>query len=239
MALIKCPECGKEVSDKAKSCISCGYPLDNSVAKKKVVKKSVLIVLSVVVIIGLCIAGFYMFNITQNDEHIQSVVSNETQDASKKEVEDNKNSDVYTSNNVLTTNSTSKTSNTHEIDDGKPSEEEYTKFICDYYNKNLSPDLGYFTYSLEKHAYQYHLGTEFIDSYKYLSKGEADVSLRAFQGFKTVFETMKQKSLQWSNELEYSYWPKLVIEVWSPGNEEILLICSSGEVNYSAYFNFK
>lgn len=28
MALIKCPECGKEVSDKAKSCIHCGYPLE-------------------------------------------------------------------------------------------------------------------------------------------------------------------------------------------------------------------
>lgn len=27
MALIKCPECGKEVSNKAKSCISCGCPL--------------------------------------------------------------------------------------------------------------------------------------------------------------------------------------------------------------------
>lgn len=27
MALIKCPECGKEISDKAESCINCGYPL--------------------------------------------------------------------------------------------------------------------------------------------------------------------------------------------------------------------
>ncbi len=27
MALIKCPECGKEVSDKAQSCINCGYPI--------------------------------------------------------------------------------------------------------------------------------------------------------------------------------------------------------------------
>ena len=27
MALIKCPECGKEISDKAKNCIFCGYPL--------------------------------------------------------------------------------------------------------------------------------------------------------------------------------------------------------------------
>lgn len=28
MALIKCPECGKEVSDKAKMCINCGCPLE-------------------------------------------------------------------------------------------------------------------------------------------------------------------------------------------------------------------
>lgn len=27
MALIKCPECGKEISDKAKTCIFCGCPL--------------------------------------------------------------------------------------------------------------------------------------------------------------------------------------------------------------------
>lgn len=29
MALIKCPECGKEISDKAPNCIHCGYPLLN------------------------------------------------------------------------------------------------------------------------------------------------------------------------------------------------------------------
>lgn len=37
MALIKCPECGKEVSDKATACIHCGYPLnsmDNNVEEK-------------------------------------------------------------------------------------------------------------------------------------------------------------------------------------------------------------
>lgn len=27
MALIKCPECGKEVSDKAQNCINCGCPI--------------------------------------------------------------------------------------------------------------------------------------------------------------------------------------------------------------------
>lgn len=30
MALIKCPECGKEVSDKATSCVHCGYPINSS-----------------------------------------------------------------------------------------------------------------------------------------------------------------------------------------------------------------
>lgn len=29
MALIKCPECGKEISDRSKVCIHCGYPLQN------------------------------------------------------------------------------------------------------------------------------------------------------------------------------------------------------------------
>ena len=27
MALINCPECGQEISDKAKWCVHCGYPL--------------------------------------------------------------------------------------------------------------------------------------------------------------------------------------------------------------------
>lgn len=31
MALIKCPECGKEVSDKAPACIHCGCPLEQKI----------------------------------------------------------------------------------------------------------------------------------------------------------------------------------------------------------------
>lgn len=30
--LIECPECGKEVSDKSKVCIGCGYPLADNEA---------------------------------------------------------------------------------------------------------------------------------------------------------------------------------------------------------------
>ena len=31
MALIKCPECGKDISDKSKTCINCGYPISEYV----------------------------------------------------------------------------------------------------------------------------------------------------------------------------------------------------------------
>ncbi len=35
MALIKCPECGKEVSNKAKMCIHCGYPINEYLNEEK------------------------------------------------------------------------------------------------------------------------------------------------------------------------------------------------------------
>ena len=39
MALIKCSECGKEVSSKAKSCPNCGYPISN-IEEKENIKKN-------------------------------------------------------------------------------------------------------------------------------------------------------------------------------------------------------
>jgi len=33
MALIKCSECGKEISDKAKMCVNCGNPISNNESK--------------------------------------------------------------------------------------------------------------------------------------------------------------------------------------------------------------
>lgn len=34
MALIKCPECGKEISDKSSVCIHCGFPLKSQLEKE-------------------------------------------------------------------------------------------------------------------------------------------------------------------------------------------------------------
>lgn len=75
MALIKCPECGKEISDKASSCPSCGCPLGFSVsATEKVVaadestpkkqriniKKLLPIIIAVVVV---AIIGIVIYNV--------------------------------------------------------------------------------------------------------------------------------------------------------------------------------
>lgn len=38
MALIKCPECGKEISDRSKMCIHCGYPLEEEAIEAAYVK---------------------------------------------------------------------------------------------------------------------------------------------------------------------------------------------------------
>ena len=42
MALIKCPECGKKVSDKANACIHCGYPLNEQKEDFCIRRKSLL-----------------------------------------------------------------------------------------------------------------------------------------------------------------------------------------------------
>ena len=39
MALVKCPECGKDVSDKAKTCPHCGYAINSFSAQLKIAKQ--------------------------------------------------------------------------------------------------------------------------------------------------------------------------------------------------------
>lgn len=69
MALIKCPECGKEVSDKAETCPGCGYVLKQN--KKKITqanfskKNKMAILLGSVILIVVVLAGIYIKNIPE------------------------------------------------------------------------------------------------------------------------------------------------------------------------------
>ena len=59
MSLIKCPECGKEISDKSKVCIHCGFPLHEEPVKEKpieILKRSSSS-------IGGYIVGFFLINL--------------------------------------------------------------------------------------------------------------------------------------------------------------------------------
>lgn len=58
MALINCPECGKEISDNADKCVNCGCPIikyENIYAEKPVKKKNPIVVLVILVIAALLI----------------------------------------------------------------------------------------------------------------------------------------------------------------------------------------
>ena len=39
MSLIKCPECGNNMSDKATACPSCGCPIDTVIAERQRIKE--------------------------------------------------------------------------------------------------------------------------------------------------------------------------------------------------------
>lgn len=59
MSMIKCPECGKDVSDKATVCPECGYPiLENkeTLKKEKIkdLKKKSLLIIPIIVIVIIC-----------------------------------------------------------------------------------------------------------------------------------------------------------------------------------------
>ncbi len=81
MALINCPECQKEISDRVKSCPNCGYPLIEDLTeiqkveitsvkfKKMDRSKKIKIAVSsliILVIVAFSIVGYTIHNNTQN-----------------------------------------------------------------------------------------------------------------------------------------------------------------------------
>ena len=101
MSIIKCPECGKDISDKAAACIYCGYPI-NKVAESELPEssapnneeqalpsvtdiptaaasdqeseKKLIAVLAVVALI-IVIAVMYGNQLNENEQHVYDVVS--------------------------------------------------------------------------------------------------------------------------------------------------------------------
>ncbi len=86
MALIKCPECGKEISDKAGACPHCGCPIGNTTQPMqnndgKSNKGSKKILIGVVAVVAIAGTGYY-FGIAKPQQHLaeQKAVYEEAQD---------------------------------------------------------------------------------------------------------------------------------------------------------------
>lgn len=59
MALINCPECGKQISDNAEKCVNCGCPIStNEGTNNKKAKKKAPIVLLIVLLIAIALSYF-------------------------------------------------------------------------------------------------------------------------------------------------------------------------------------
>ncbi len=71
MALINCPECKKEISDKCKKCPNCGYPLKRNDNNKIII----FIVIGIIVVIGTI--AFIVLN-NKNDDKKHIVVTENT-----------------------------------------------------------------------------------------------------------------------------------------------------------------
>lgn len=68
MSLIKCPECGKEISDKASSCPECGYSLKNN-------KKNMKGIIVTIVIFLVIVAGVVTCLTIQNEKKHKQIIA--------------------------------------------------------------------------------------------------------------------------------------------------------------------
>lgn len=72
MALIQCPECGKEISDQATTCPSCGCPIKNEApnTKKAGNKKMLLTALAIIVVVAVVGTAAFLF-LGKNDYNVK------------------------------------------------------------------------------------------------------------------------------------------------------------------------
>jgi uncharacterized Zn finger protein (UPF0148 family) len=69
--MINCPECGKEISDRAKKCPKCGYPISKNKSKK------IICIVALAVIMLLAVSGtYYLENRRETEqEQVDNVVT--------------------------------------------------------------------------------------------------------------------------------------------------------------------
>lgn len=106
MALIQCPECGKEISDKAKNCPNCGVPIIGEADIKLKTnhghrKILVFAVLMFILIVG-AVGGLFVYNSKRVDLVAKSVVKVHCYDEDGKEIATGSGFIAYDSETIIT-----------------------------------------------------------------------------------------------------------------------------------------
>ncbi|WP_034486782.1 zinc ribbon domain-containing protein [Butyrivibrio fibrisolvens] len=76
MALINCPDCNNQVSDEAKTCPHCGYPLYKNHAGKNDIEKKNRYTLLMIMVLALIISVGVIANISHNDKSNKKMSAN-------------------------------------------------------------------------------------------------------------------------------------------------------------------
>lgn len=74
MAIIKCPECGKEISDKANSCPNCGAPINIHTEKSGNKKSKIFFIIICIILVGCVIGTIFLYFNKRVDLVAKSVV---------------------------------------------------------------------------------------------------------------------------------------------------------------------
>lgn len=79
MAMIKCPECGKEYSDTAKACPNCGYRKSHTTENKKLLIEIIAGVVFAILVVSL--SAVYLYDkFTVSDEELHEALGGEEWD---------------------------------------------------------------------------------------------------------------------------------------------------------------
>ena len=153
MALIKCPECGKEISDRAECCPECGFK--QPPMKKSVNKKALGIGLGVLVIIVVVIFGVRMVTKISTDSNLSESMIGKDRDfievLMRKESNSLKESDDYDSFKEQEFFGMSCELNYYYDDDNKVKQITYLKWIdqgkekVEDYQKNIDAIVDYYS----------------------------------------------------------------------------------------------
>lgn len=94
MALINCPECGKEMSDSAAACPNCGCPNPNNKKAKKKIDKKIIVPVCLVVVAIICVISLVgiILNLNPANKYLSLFNARRYDEASKfyaEKIEDN------------------------------------------------------------------------------------------------------------------------------------------------------